>query len=136
MKNNIEISEDQFTLKKLFIAILQSYVFPAVMSFTSGWFLNDINLQKASVTTIAIPSALATFFSFVLLWKLYNHQVILVNKITQLFLFILLMCSSAALIIWSFQLQAEFINILLSVVIGTAITTWNYSFTPNREIYE
>ena len=123
MKND-HVHSTKMNIRALLLAIVSSYLFPAVLSWASGWLLNDPQLQKASMTTIAIPSAIAAFFSYLLLWKMQLHQVMLGNRMIRTATFIVVMSCVSALIAWCTGLQSEIVNIVLSAAIGAAITTW------------
>jgi hypothetical protein len=123
MKNN-HVNATRMSIRALLFAVVSSYVFPAAMSWVSGWLLNDAELQKASITTIAIPSCIAAFFSFILLWQMQLHQITLVNKMIRTATLVVIMSCASALIAWGTGFQSEIWNIVLSSAIGAAITTW------------
>jgi hypothetical protein len=118
------VNATRMSIRALLFAVVSSYVFPAAMSWVAGWWLNDAAIQKASLTTISIPSCIAAFFSFILLWQMQLHQITLVNKMIRTATLVVIMSCASALIAWCTGFQSEILNIVLSSAIGAAITTW------------
>ena len=123
MKNGY-VHATKMNIRALLLAVVSSYLFPAVLSWASGWLLNDPHLRKASVTTIAIPSAIAACFSYLLLWQMQLHHITLGNRALRTATFVVVMSCLSALIAWCTGLQSELWNIVPSAAIGAAITTW------------
>ncbi|KIO77603.1 hypothetical protein TH53_08085 [Pedobacter lusitanus] len=112
-----------FSLRSLVVAAVPSYVFPALMSFISGFFLRKTELMMASYTTIGLSSLLSTIFSFIILWQFEARQVLTQNKLIRALLIILLMMSLGMLCASILRLQSERFNITFSAFLGAAILT-------------
>lgn len=130
-KNNANSAN--FNIKSVLFAIVPSYLFPAAMSFTSGWFLQDTQLMQASVTTIAIPSCLAAIFSLILLWQMQIHQAYPVSRIVRTLMLTFLVTLLIGAIAWNTPFQYDIANIILSATIGAAITTWRQPLLKPEE---
>ena len=112
-----------FNLRSLVAAAVPSYVFPGLMSFISGFFLQKTELMKASYTTIGLSSLLSTIFSFIILWQFESRHILVQNKLIRSLLIILLMISLGALCASILKLQSECFNITFSAFLGAAILT-------------
>lgn len=112
-----------FNLRSLIAAAVPAYVFPALMSFISGFFLQKNALMAASYTTIGLSSLLSTVFSFIILWQFELRQILVQNRMIRSILIILLMMSLGILCVSIFRLQSELFNITFSAFLGAAILT-------------
>lgn len=112
-----------FNLRALIIAAVPAYVFPTLMSFTSGFFLQKKELMMASYTTIGLSSLISTVFSFIILWQFESRQILVQNKMIRSLLIILLMISLGMLCTSMFKLQSERFNITCSAFLGAVILT-------------
>lgn len=122
MKKSNHLSST-FNLRALVFAAVPAYVFPAFMSFLSGFFLQKTELMMASFTTIGLSSLCATIGSFMMLWQFDSRQIFVQNKTIRSLLIIGFMMSLARLCTFLFQLQSEGFNILFSAFLGAAILT-------------
>lgn len=122
MKNTSPLSS-AFNLRSLIAAAVPSYVFPTLMSFLSGYFLQKAELMAASYTTIGLSSLVSTLLSFMILWQLELRQVLVQNKWIRSMLIILLMISLGALCTSILNLRSEYFNIMFSAFLGAAIIT-------------
>jgi len=121
MKNTNYPSD--FSLRTLVLAAVPSYVFPTLMSFLSGYFLQKTDLMMASYTTIGLSSLLSTLLSFMILWQFELKQILVQNKWVRALLIILLMISLGAFCAFLLNLPSEYFNIMFSAFIGAAIIT-------------
>lgn len=112
-----------FNLRALIVAAVPAYIFPALMSFISGFFLQKTDLMAASYTTIGISSLLSTMFSFIILWQFELKQIFAQSKWIRSLLIILLMTSLGTLCALIFKLQSERFNITFSAFLGATILT-------------
>ena len=112
-----------FNLRSLVAAAIPAYVFPTVMSFISGFFLQKTELMTASYTTIGLSSLLSTIFSFIIIWQFELRQILVQNKLTRSLLIIVLMISLGLFCTYLFNLQSERFNITFSAFLGAAILT-------------
>ncbi len=119
-------NKNSFSVKKFLLAIIPSYFFPALMSWTPGWIMNDQELMNSSYTSIATPSLLATILVYLILWKVQIDQNSLKNRYTRIALMLLVTLSIACLFILLFNFQEFVFNIILSTILGTVITAWNH----------
>jgi membrane-bound ClpP family serine protease len=122
MKNTNHLPS-AFSLRSLVLAAIPSYVFPALMSFLSGYFLQKTELMAASYTTIGLSSLLSTILSFMILWQFELKQILVQNKWVRTLLVILLMVSLGAFCTSIFNLPSECFNITFSAFLGAAIIT-------------
>lgn len=120
MKNKKYIQSD-FNMRSLIISAVPSYIFPVLMSFISGYFLQKNELMIASYTTIGLSSLLSTVFSFIILWQFESRQILIQNKLIRSMLIILLMISLGILYTAIFKLESERFNITFSAFLGAAI---------------
>lgn len=102
---------------------IPSYLIPLAFSGTSGLLLNKPELIKASYSTIALASLLATVACFTLLWQLQKRQLFLVNRFIMTLILVLLMVFLSLGIIYGLRLEKYIWDILPSVIIGSAIVT-------------
>ncbi|PKV51024.1 hypothetical protein ATE84_3093 [Aquimarina sp. MAR_2010_214] len=123
MKNNPNKTSN-FNTKTFLFACIPSYIFPAVMSWVSGWFMNNPEIMQASYTTIAIPSLIAACLSYMLLWSMEKLQFFPANKFIRTILLVIVMVLLSLITIELAYLKSEIFNILFSTILGTAITTW------------
>jgi hypothetical protein len=112
-----------FSLRTLLAVAVPSYVFPAVMSFISGFVLQKKELMLASCTTIGLSSLLSTIFSFILLWQFDSKQILVQNKWIRSLLIVLLMIGVGILCASLPALSSERFNITFSAFLGAAILT-------------
>ncbi|ALL06201.1 hypothetical protein AQ505_12290 [Pedobacter sp. PACM 27299] len=122
MKNRNDHSS-AFNLRSLILAAVPAYVFPALMSFTSGYFLQKNELMSASYISIGLSSLLSTVFSFILLWQFESRQILAHRKLFRSLLIVMLMISLGMLCSTILNLQAECFNITFSAFLGAAILT-------------
>ncbi|WP_103068499.1 hypothetical protein [Aquimarina sediminis] len=123
MKNKIS-KLNNFNIKAFLFAIIPSYIFPSGMSWVSGWIMDNIQLMQASYTTIAIPSLLAALLAYSLLYTMEKFQFFPVNRLIRTLLLSLITVCLSLIIIEITSLHSESFNILLSSILGSAITTW------------
>ncbi|WP_316839263.1 hypothetical protein [Pedobacter gandavensis] len=112
-----------FNLRSLIVAAVPAYVFPALMSFASGFILQKNELMSASYTSIGLSSLLSTVFSFILLWQFDSRQILVQNKLFRSVFIVMLMMSLGMLCSTIFNLQSERFNITFSAFLGAAILT-------------
>lgn len=112
-----------FTLKALLAAILPAYFFPTVMSFLSGYLMQNQELLAASYTTIGFSSLIATLLSLCILWQFEYRQILIHSKALRALLLIPLMVGLGALSAYVLNLPSEYFNIMVSAFIGTTIIT-------------
>ena len=122
MKNTNSLPS-AFNFRSLVLAAVPSYVFPTLMSFLSGYFLQKTELMTASYTTIGLSSLVSTLLSFMILWQLELKQILVQNKWVRALLIILLMISLGAFCASLLDLPSEYFNITFSVFLGAAIIT-------------
>ncbi|WP_435263665.1 hypothetical protein [Tenacibaculum sp. nBUS_03] len=125
MKEN-HSNERSFSVKKFLLASIPSYFFPAVMSWTPGWIMNDKELMSSSYSTIATPSLIATVLVYLILWKVESDNNSLKNRYTRIFFMLLVTISIACLFILLFNFHEFKFNIIVSTILGTVITAWNH----------
>nr|WP_121272868.1 hypothetical protein [Pedobacter schmidteae] len=123
-----------FNLRSLFVAAVPAYVFPTLMSFTSGFLLQKKELMAASYTTIGLSSLLSTIFSFIILWQCESRLILVQNKLTRSVLIILVMMSLGMLCTSIHKLQSERINITFSAFLGAAILMIRYQIKNTKRI--
>ncbi|REC59363.1 hypothetical protein DRF65_26435 [Chryseobacterium pennae] len=119
--NSTNSLESTFNFRGLITAALPAYVFPALMSFISGFLLQNNNLMTASYSSIGLSSLLSTLCSFTLLWQLESKRILVRNKLIRSLLIIVLIMGLATLGIWLFNWHHERFNILFSTFLGAAI---------------
>lgn len=112
-----------FNLRSLVAAAVPSYVFPTLMSFLSGYFLQKAELMAASYTTIGLSSLVSTLLSFMILWQLELRQVLVQNKWVRSLLIISLMISLGAFCAAILNLPSEYFNMMFSAFLGATIIT-------------
>lgn len=112
-----------FNLRSLILAAVPAYVFPALMSFTSGFFLQKNELMSASYTSIGLSSLLSTVISFMILWQFESRQILAQNKLLRSVLIVMLMISLGMACSTLLNLQSERFNITFSAFLGAAILT-------------
>lgn len=112
-----------FNLRSLILAAVPAYVFPALMSFTSGFFLQKNELMSASYTSIGLSSLLSTVISFMILWQFESRQILAQNKLLRAVLIVMLMISLGMACSTLLNLQSERFNITFSAFLGAAILT-------------
>lgn len=122
MKNTNSLPS-AFSLRALILAAVPSYVFPALMSFLSGYFLQKTELMMASYTTIGLSSLISTLLSFMILWQFELKQILVQNKWVRALLIILLMISLGVFCAFLLDLPSEYFNITFSAFLGAAIIT-------------
>lgn len=122
MKNR-NYSSSAFNLRSLVFAAVPAYVFPASMSFISGFLLQKRELMMASYTTIGLSSLLSTIFSFIILWQFESRKILMQNKLTRSLLIILLMISLGMTCTSILNIPSERFNIIFSAFLGAAILT-------------
>ena len=122
MKNRNDHSST-FNLRSLILAAVPAYVFPALMSFTSGFFLQKNELMSASYTSIGLSSLLSTVISFMILWQFESRQILAQNKLLRAVLIVMLMISLGMACSTLLNLQSERFNITFSAFLGAAILT-------------
>lgn len=127
MKNRNQLNS-AFNLRTLVAAAVPSYVFPALMSFSSGFLLHKNELMQASFTTIGLSSLWSTVLSFMMLWQLESRQILVQQQLIRSILIILLMMSLGGCFASIFNLQSERFNITFSAFLGAAILTIRYQF--------
>ena len=120
---NFDKNRSNFNEKRLASIAVPSYIFPLIMSFTPGYFLNDLELMRASYSSIALPSLLSSLLTFALLWRMEVAQKFPSNNIVRILLMVLIMASLGIVAIFVFDLQADAFNILFSSFLGALITT-------------
>ncbi|MGJ1432474.1 hypothetical protein ACR79M_13060 [Sphingobacterium spiritivorum] len=123
MMTNKNYLSSAYSLRALIAAALPSYIFPTLMSFLSGYFLQKTELMQASYTTIGLSSLLSTIFSFILLWQLESRQILVQNRIIRSLLIILLMITLGVCFVSLLNLPSECFNITFSAFLGAAIIT-------------
>lgn len=120
--NNQDLEHNSFTTKAFLSVAIPSYFFPAIMSWTSGWFIGNSVLMKASYLSIATPSLVATILVYLFLQQLQKNQIFPAKKHIRALFIILGIASLSLLIIKLFKLEPYKFDILLSSTIGTVIT--------------
>jgi hypothetical protein len=110
-----------FNMRSMMVAVVPSYVFPALMSFMSGFFLTKTDLMMASYSTIGLSSMISTILSFIVLWQFESRKIFAQNKWKRSLLVILLMIGLGMLCTSIFKLQSERFNIIVSVFLGATI---------------
>ncbi|WP_121966195.1 hypothetical protein [Myroides sp. N17-2] len=118
-----------FTLKALVSATLPAYFFPTVMSFASGYIMQNPELMTASYTTIGLSSLIATILSFLILRQFEHRQILIHNKAIRALLIIPFMVGLGALTAYALHLPSEYFNIMLSAFIGATIITIRQKIT-------
>lgn len=78
----------------------------------------------ASYTSIAISSFIAALICFLVLAQMEKYQLFPINKMVRTLLLVVISLFLALITIWGVGLQTIAFNILLSTLIGAAITTW------------
>ncbi|OCK42887.1 hypothetical protein BA195_08245 [Tenacibaculum soleae] len=127
MKNQ-HLTVSNFTTKAFLLAAIPAYFFPLVMSWFSGWILNNPILMKASYTSIAIPSLVATIIVHLLLQQMKFVQKFPKNKYVRIMVMTVLMVVFSLVIIKLTNLEAYMLDIIPSSILGAIITTWKFSF--------
>ena len=122
MKEKNYISSD-FSMRSMITASLPSYVFPALMSFLSGYFLQKTELMAASYSTIGLSSLISTILSFIILWQLSMKRILVRNKTIRSLLIILLMMALGLVFTFVTNLPSERFNITFSAFLGATIIT-------------
>lgn len=125
MKNQ-DLVYNNFTTKAFLSVAIPSYFFPAIMSWTSGWVLENSALMKASYVSIAIPSLVATILVYLLLQQFYKMQKKPKNRYVRALFITILMAVLSLLIIKLFKLEPYMFDILFSSTLGTIITIWKF----------
>jgi hypothetical protein len=120
---------NNFNGKRLFFVTVPSYVFPAIMSFLPGYFLNKPDLMRASYSTIALPSLITSLLTYIVLWQMEKRQIFPNNKLVRALLMLLLMFPLGFIAMIIFGLQSDAINILPSVFLGAILTSLTQSMT-------
>lgn len=116
-KNKIQMFSKQAFLK----SALPAYFFPLIMSGGPAYFLNKPELLKASYSTIALPSLIATVICFFLLKYLKEKQLLLLHRIVISLLLIVSIGALSLLIIQIFDLWTYLLDILPSAALGAGI---------------
>lgn len=119
--NSTNSLESAFNLRDLITAALPAYIFPALMSFISGFLLQNNNLMAASYSIIGLSSLLSTLCSFTLLWQLELRRILVKNKLVRSLLIIVMIMGLGTLCVWLFNWHHERFNILFSTFLGAAI---------------
>lgn len=127
MKNQ-HLIVSNFTTKAFLLAAIPAYFFPSVMSWFSGWIFNNPILMKASYTSIAIPSLVATIIVYLLLQQMEFVQKFPKNKYVRIMVMTVLMVVFSLIIIKLTNLEAYMLDIIPSSILGAIITTWKFSF--------
>ncbi|WP_107810063.1 hypothetical protein [Elizabethkingia sp. YR214] len=112
-----------FSIQSMIAAALPSYIFPALMSFLSGYFFQKTELMAASYTTIGMSSLLSTILSFIILWQFRLRLILARNKSIRSLLIILLMMALGLAFTFITNLPSERFNITFSAFLGAAIIT-------------
>lgn len=131
--DNKNYIQSAFNLRSLILAVVPAYVFPTLMSFVSGFFLQKNDLMVASYSSIGLSSLLSTLFSFMLLWQFELRQILVQNKLIKSLLIIILMISLGTFCVSLFEWQSERFNITLSAFLGAAIVTIRYMVIEKRD---
>lgn len=119
--NSTNSLESTFNFRGLITAALPAYIFPALMSFISGFLLQNNNLMTASYSSIGLSSLLSTLCSFTLLWQLESKRILVRNKLIRSLLIIVLIIGLGTLCIRLFNWHHEQFNILFSAFLGATI---------------
>jgi len=127
----VKYSSTSVTLFKL---VISSYFLPLLISGTSGFFLNKPELLRASYSTIALPSLIATIICLVLLFQLQKNQLLLLNRRAIASLLGLIISVLTFLVILLFQLQHYLLDILPSAVIGAIVVGFNHPFQSSKKL--
>ncbi len=106
------------------------------MSFTSGYFLNKPDLMRASYSTIATPSLIASLLTFILLWRMEAAQKFPANKIVRALFMVIATVTLGFMAILCFGLQENAFDILSSSFLGAVITTLTQPMTKLKSKYE
>ncbi|MDV2447219.1 hypothetical protein CMU93_06860 [Elizabethkingia anophelis] len=122
MKEKNNVSSD-FSLQSMIAAALPSYIFPAAMSFLSGYFLQKTELMAASYSTIGLSSLISTILSFIILWQLSMKRILVRNKSIRSLLIILLMMALGLAFTFVTNFTSELFNITFSAFLGALIIT-------------
>ena len=98
-----------------------AYFFPLIMSGGPAYFLNKPELLKASYSTIALPSLIATVICFFLLKYLKEKQLLLFHRVLITLFLIVSIGILSLLIIQIFDLWTYLLDILPSAALGAGI---------------
>lgn len=120
---NINDQTSLFSFRSLMLAAVPSYVFPALMSFLSGFFLQRSELMQASYSTIGLSSLFSTILSLIMLWQFDSKGILMKSKLIISLLVILIMVGLGILCAAILQLPSERFNIVFSAFLGAAIVT-------------
>ncbi|WBX77624.1 hypothetical protein PG911_05035 [Tenacibaculum ovolyticum] len=118
--------ETNFTTKNLLLVAIPAYFFPSVMSWFSGWILDNTILMKASYTSIAIPSLVATIIVYFILRQMQLFKKFPQNKYVRILVMMVLMILFSLIIIKLFKLEVYMLDIIPSSILGAIITTWKF----------
>ncbi|TDQ23745.1 hypothetical protein [Tenacibaculum caenipelagi] len=118
------IESSSFTIKTFLQATIPSYVFPAIMSWGSGWLMKNEVLKQSSFISIALPSLIATIITYMLLWRMETKQKKVKNKSVKVCMMLGVTFGLALAIIFIFNWQKFMFDILFSTILGTTITAW------------
>lgn len=121
LMNSTHSLQSAFNFRALITAALPAYIFPTLMSYISGFLLQNNNLMTASYSSIGLSSLLSTLCSFILLWRFESQRILVRNKLIRSLVIIVLMMGLGILCIWLFNWQHERFNILLSIFLGATI---------------
>ncbi|MEN0002794.1 MAG: hypothetical protein AAF798_01575 [Bacteroidota bacterium] len=112
-----------FGRKQFLKAALPSYFAPWITPGLPAYFMGNEELLRASYTSIAIPSLLATIICFFILAYFQRKQIFLLHRFRMVFLLGIPMILLALLLVYLLNLEAYTFDIVLSAFIGTAIVT-------------
>jgi len=129
---NQHLIDTNFTTKALLLVAIPAYFFPSVMSWFSGWVLNNAILMKASYTSIAIPSLVATIIVYLLLRQMQLFQKFPKNKYVRIVVMTVLMIIFSLIIIKLVKLEAYVLDIIPSTILGAIITAWKFPLTQYK----
>lgn len=120
MSENIN-ETNQFSQSAFFKSILPAYFFPLIMSGGPGYILDKPQLLKASYSSIALPSLIATIICFLLLKYLSKKQIFLLKRIPCSAFLILIIGLLSLLTINLFGLYQYLLDIIPSALIAAII---------------
>lgn len=119
-----------FTAKTFLQVTIPSYVFPALMSWGSGWVMKNEVLMKSSFVSIALPSLIATIVTYMLLWQMEIQQKSIKSKYVKVCIMLGITIGLAFAVILIFKWQKFMFDIVFSTILGTVITAWRLPQKP------
>ena len=132
MSNNKNITQ-MFSKEAFLKSAFPAYFFPLIMSGGPAYFLNKPELLKASYSTIALPSLIATVICFFLLKYLKEKQLFMLHRIVISLLLVVVIGVLSLLTIQIFNLWSYLLDILPSAGLGAGIIGMTKPLKKNHE---